>query len=151
MQVSVTYDIVTEESAQYGDAAERGYIDPRTERERPTDAGRKRDIERTVRAAKAGRLNWRLRDALAFIDQQCCAHAESDWTLDEYERPGLAVYATDAYETHSTDARPGVTSVNYSLHVDGLSAGSYLRLARLLASKGVYFGNVPTLRLVREL
>lgn len=145
MRVSVTYDIVTEASALEGDAAERGYIDPRTERERPTDAGRKRDIERTERAAKAGRLNWRLRDALAFIDKQCCAHAESDWTLDN-ARLGLAVYATNAYETQSTDARPGVASVNYALHVDGLSPGSYMRLARLLASKGVYFGNVPTLR-----
>lgn len=145
MRVSVTYDIVTAASALDGDAAERGYIDPRTERERPTNAGRKRDIGRTERAAKAGRLNWRLRDALAFIDKQCCAHAESDWMLDN-ARLGLAVYATDAYETHSTDARPGVISVDYSLHVRGLSPGSYMRLARLLASKGVDFGNVPTLR-----
>lgn len=140
MRVSVTYDIVTPASAEEGDAAERGYIDPRTERERPTDAGRKRDIERTERAAKAGRLNWSLRDAIAFIGRQNCARHETDWTQGANGR-GLAVYATDAYETQSTDARPGVLSVNYSLHVDGLSYGSFARLARVLAGNGVCFAN----------
>lgn len=141
IRVSVTYDVVTQASAEEGDAAERGYIDPRTERERPTDAGRKRDIERTERLAKAGRLAWRLRDAIAFIGRQNCANHETDWTQENNGR-GLAVYATDAYETQSTDARPGVLSVNYCLHVDGLSYGSFARLARVLAGNGVYFANV---------
>jgi hypothetical protein len=141
MRVSVTFDIVTEQSALEGDAAMRGYIDPRTERERPTDSGRKRDIERTEHAARSGRLDWRLRDAIAFIARQNCAHHETDWTQENAGR-GLAIYATDAYETHSTDARDGVTSVNYALHIDGLSYGSFGRLARVLRTNGVYFANV---------
>lgn len=145
VRCTVTYDIVTEASAEQGDAADGGWIDPRTHRERSLRNGRKRDIERTSRAASAGRLNWRIRDAIAFIDAQNCANHESYWT-PENNHCGLGVSATGAYETYSTDARPGVVSVNYDLHIRGLSAGSYARLARVLAANGVYFANMRSLR-----
>jgi hypothetical protein len=144
VKVSVTYDIVTEESVVDGDTADRGYIDPTTERERSLVNGRRRDIERTTRARDKGRLYWRLREAIAFIDKQCCASHESCWT-PENNHCGLGVSASGAYETHSTDARPGVVSVNYDLHVRGLSAGSYARLARVLANNGVRFANMRSL------
>jgi len=141
VKVSVTYDVVTEESVVDGATADNGWIDPKTEARRSLMNGRKRDTARHLRMAQAGKLNWRLRDAIAFISAQNCAHHESCWT-PENNHCGLGVSATDAYETHSTDAQPGVLSINYDLHVQGLSAGSYARLARVLASNGVYFANM---------
>lgn len=140
IKVSVTYDVVTEESVQDGDTADGGFIDPRTERRRSLKRGGKREYERTLKASRAGRLNWDLSEAMRWIEAQCCGHHETDW-CPENDRCGLTVYSTDAYETHSTDAQPGVLSINYALHVKGLSAGSFIRLARLLRSNGVYFAN----------
>ncbi len=140
MTVHVTYDVVTEVSVQDGDTADGGFIDPRTERRRSLKRGGKREHERTLKASRSGRLDWTLRAAIAFIDAQNCGHHETDW-CPENDHCGLSVYATDAYEAHSTDAQPGVLSINYALHVKGLSGGSCGRLARLLRSKGVHFAN----------
>lgn len=140
MRVSVTYDVVTEESAVDGATADGGFIDPRTERRRSLERGGKRVHERTLKASRSGRLDWTLRAAIEFVEAQNCAHHETDW-CPENNHCGLTVYSTDAYETHSTDARPGVLSINYAVHVKGLSDGSYTRLARLLRRNGVSFAN----------
>lgn len=142
MRVSVTYDVVTEESVVDGDTADGGFIDPRTERRRSLKRGGKREYERTLKASSSGRLHWDLSEALRWVKAQCCAHHETDW-CPENNHCGLTVYSTDAYETHSTDAQPGVLSINYAVHVRGLSDGSYTRLARVLRGNGVYFANYP--------
>lgn len=140
IRVTVTYDVITEDSAEHGDTADGGFIDPRTERRRSLRRGGKREHERTLKASRAGRLDWTLRAAIEFIDAQNCGHHETCW-CPENNHCGLTVYSTDAYETHSTDAQPGVLSINYALHVTGLSDGSFIRLARALKANNVHFAN----------
>lgn len=140
-RVSVTYSLVTESSVQDGDHADNGYIDARTERRRSFRGGRKRDVERSIRLAQAGKFDFpTIREAIAFIDRQSCAHHESCSTPDERT---LCVSATGAYQGRDVETLDGspVISVDYDLHIQGLSYGSGDRLARVLAANGVYFAN----------
>jgi hypothetical protein len=151
IRVEVTYDLVTEESAIDGDHADHGYIDARTERRRSFASGRKRDTERNMRMARAGKLGFpSLREALRFIDRQCCAHHETCWTgpLGAAGEQTLRVYSTDAYQDCNAEYVDGsrVVSVSYCLHIDGCSVGTADRIARLLANNGVYFANRRDLR-----
>jgi hypothetical protein len=133
MTVSVTYDVVD------GDTADNGYIDPRSERRRTFRSPR----GRYVKAAQKGRYDWpSLRAAIEFIDAQNCASHETCWTRSD---DTLTIYASDAYETHSTDARPGELALSYALHITGVTYGTLDRLARMFARNGVYFSNVPQL------
>lgn len=151
MRVSVTYDLATEDSVQDGDTADSGYIDARTERRRSFSNGRKRDVESSMRQARAGKFDFpSLREALRFIDAQSCSHHETCWTgpLGAAGESTLSVYCTDAYQDgHSEHVRGSrVVSVSYCLHIDGCSAGTADRIARVLASNGVYFANRRDLR-----
>jgi hypothetical protein len=142
LSVSVTYDAVSNASIIDGDTSDNGYIDPRTERRRTFRS----KGQRYVKAAQRGRYDWpSLRAAIAFIDAQNCASHETSWTRSD---DTLTIYASDAYETHSTDARPGELALSYALHITGATYGTLDRLARMLARNGVYFSNVPAL--VRE-
>lgn len=140
-RVSVTYTLITEASVQDGDHADNGYIDARTERRRSFSNGRRRDVERNIRIAQSGKCDFpSIREALRFIDAQNCSHHESCW--DGSERT-LGISATDAYQGCDVETLGGspVISVNYDLHLQGLSYGTLDRLARVLASNGVYFAN----------
>lgn len=151
MRVSVTYDLVTEESSQDGDHADHGYIDARTERRRSFVSGRKRDVESNMRQARAGKCDFpSLREALRFINAQNCAHHETCWTgpLGAAGESQLRVYSTDAYQDCNAECIRGsrVASVSYCLHIDGCSSGTADRIARVLAANGVYFANRRDLR-----
>jgi hypothetical protein len=144
--VSVTYNLTTEESVQDGDHADHGYIDARDESRRSYAAGRKRDIESNMRQARAGKFDFpSLRAALAFISSQNCAHHETCWTgpLGAAGESTLSVYCTDAYQGCDVEHVDGsrVVSIGYCLHIDGCSAGTADRIARVLAANGVYFAN----------
>ena len=146
MRVSVTYDLTTEASATDGDHADHGYIDARTERRRSYARGRKRDIQRNHRMASDGKFNFpSLREALAFIDKQCCSHHETCWTgpLGAAGESALRVYSTDAYQDCNAEYVDGslVVSIGYCLHIDACTAGTADRIARMLAANGVYFAN----------
>lgn len=146
LRVSVTYDLVTEESVQDGDTADNGYIDPATERRRSFASGRKRDVERSMRLSRAGKFDWpSLRAALAFIGSQNCAHHETCWTgpLGAAGESALSVYCTDAYQDCNAEyvGKSRIVSTSYCLHIDGCSAGTADRIARMLAANGVYFAN----------
>lgn len=146
MSVSVTYDLVTEESVQDGDTADNGYIHPTTEQRRSFSNGRRRDVERNMRLARAGKLDFpSLRAAFAFIDNQSCAHHETCWSGNETT---LSVRATDAYQGLDIEECGGslVLSVSYDLHIEGVSNGTLDRLARVLASNRVYCANRRQLR-----
>jgi hypothetical protein len=133
MRVSVTYDVVTEESVADGDTTDNGYIQPGTEARRSFSNGRKRDIERNMRMSRAGKFDWTLRDALAFIDSQNCATLEGQWT--GVHDNSLRVYASGSYDEQAY----GGPRESFSLHLTPVSYGSCDRLQRLLASKGVRF------------
>lgn len=138
MTVSVTYDVITEASAVDGDMADNGWIHPGTEARRSLRLGGKRMYERNLRMARAGKFDWTLRDALAFIEAQCCGHLEGEFVGVHDNK--LRVYATGAYgsESEVCGGSP-VTSLSYAGHVDGASYGTLDRLTRFLASKGVTF------------
>lgn len=146
MRVSVTYDLVTRESSEDGATADNGYIDARTEQRRSFSNGRTRDIERNRRIARAGRCDFHsLREAMAFIERQCCEHMETCWTgpLGAAGESTLSVYCTGARDEYESELFNGsrIVSTDYCLHIDGCSAGTADRIARLLAANGVYFAN----------
>lgn len=145
-RVSVTYSLITEASVADGDHADNGYIDARTERRRSFRSGRNRDVQRNIRMAQANRFDFpSIREALAFIERQCCEHHES--CSGPSERT-LCVSATGAYQGCDVETLDGsqVISVDYDLHIQGLSYGTLDRLARVLARNGVYFANIPKLQ-----
>lgn len=144
LRVSVTYDLVTEALVQDGDTADNGYIDPATERRRSFSNGRKRDLDRTHRLARAGKFDFpSLRAALAYVSGRNCAAHETCWTGDE---SCMSIYATGEYEGCDVEHFRGsrVLSANYALHIEGASLGTLERLARVLAHQPherVYFAN----------
>jgi hypothetical protein len=133
IRVSVTYDVVTEESVVDGATADNGYIQPGTESRRSFSNGRKRDIGRSMRMARAGKFDWTLRGALAFIDAQNCATLEGEWT--GVHDNSLRVYASGSYDEQAC----GGPRESFALHLTPVSYGTCDRLQRLLASKGVRF------------
>lgn len=150
IRVSVTYDLVTEASASDGDHADNGYIDARTEQRRSFRRGGWRNTERSMRLARAGKFDFpSLREAMRFIDAQNCEHHETCWLGSE---DCLSVYCTGAYQGCDVESVRGsqVVSVDYCLHIEGCSAGSMDRIARVLAANGVYFANRRDLQRKRD-
>jgi hypothetical protein len=146
MRVSVTYDVVTEASAIDGDHADHGYIQPDTETRRSYARGGKRQIDRNVRMSRAGRFDWKLRDAIEFIATRACECHETCWVRSN---DTLSIRACSEYQgcdagKERINGSP-VVSVSYDLHIDGVSFGTLDRLARMFARNGVYFANVPAL------
>lgn len=146
MRVSVTYDVITEASVEDGDYADHGYIQPGTEARRSYARGGKRVIERNIRMSRAGRFDWTLREAIEFIGGRSCNSHESCWVGSDDR---LTIIASGEYqgvdEGKERIAGSPVISVNYDLHIEGVSFGTLDRLARMFASNGVYFANMPRL------
>jgi hypothetical protein len=138
MRVSITFDAVTEECVTDGDTSDNGYICPRTEGRR---SFRTRG-ERYIKAARNGRYDWpSLRRALEWLGAQNCAEYKTCWTRSD---DCMSIDARGAYETHTSDRRPGEISLSYTLHIEGATYGTLDRIARLLSGR-VYFANVPQL------
>lgn len=146
MRVSVTYSVITEASVVDGDHADHGYIHPLTEARRSYARGGKRVIERNIRMSRAGKFDWSLREAIAFIVGRSCNSHESRWLRSDYR---LTIIACGEYQgaDEGKERMHGspVVSVNYDLHIEGVSYGTLDRLARMFARNGVYFCNVPQL------
>jgi hypothetical protein len=143
IRVSVTYDIVTEASVVDGDTADNGYIQPGTEARRSYARGGKRIIDRNIRMSRAGRFDWTLRDALAFLDSQNCASHETCWQRSD---DTMSIDASGAYQGCDVERLGGSTvlSIRYTLHIAGATYGTLDRVARLLQGR-VYFANAPQL------
>jgi hypothetical protein len=154
MRVSITYDVVTRESAQDGDTADNGYIHPATEARRSLSNGRNRDIERNMRLARAGKFDFpSLRAALSFISARNCSHHESCWVAEDT----MSIYTGSEYSEGYEETFRGsvVAGVSYALHISGASHGTLERLARLLAntslqSERVSFANRRDLRVTHK-
>lgn len=105
---NVTYDMVTPESAEHGDSAERGFIDCH---------GQQHDMEDRhghVAGAIKAMMAMRLRDAVALVG---CTEDSGSWFS---ETDGRQDYRTGTYEYRA-------------LHpYNSITASSYNRLARLL-------------------
>ena len=129
MAVSVTYEVITDESATDGDTADNGYVHPETEARRSFATGNRRLRDRNIRMAQAGKFHWTLREALRFIDAQCCESFEGQ--VDDH----MTVRAMGEYHASQYEQ----LQVNYALHIDGVSSGTLDRLARVFEGKGVRF------------
>lgn len=122
MRIDITYDILTEESVEQADAAERGWIDPATD----------------YQVDDRPESSWTLREAIKFMSEHT-VHIETDWT-PENNRLGMSLYGNGE---RSPGSDPLET--DHCMHVKGLSLGSMMRLARLLAYHGVDFANMQSM------
>lgn len=132
LDVTITYDAVSEDSVVDGATCDNGYIDPGEER-RSFANGRKRDIERNIRQARAGRYQWTLRGALDFLKRH-----DGDREVWEAQHNGDSLSARVCGEYDPGNASE--LQATYTLHLKGkLSAGSWARICRLLESRGARF------------
>lgn len=129
LEVSVTYETISDASASNGDADDMGWIDPRTEKRRSHRKGGHERTNRAVRMAQAGRFRWDLSEALRFIEAQCCE------TLEGQVDSEISVRALGEYHASQYQC----LQVNYGLHIEGCSDGSLARITRLLERNGVRF------------
>jgi hypothetical protein len=124
-EVRISYSTITEESASEGDHAENGWMHP--------------DEYRSEES-----VQWGLRDAMRFMGEKCL-HIETDWTPEIGTGRGFGSRWFGG--TGCTDDCEGdELEVCYDLHIKHVSDGTAMRLARLMASNGVYFANVRTLQ-----
>lgn len=112
----VTYDIVTPESAEHGDAAERGFVQP---------GGWHHELKSETFGEPAGRIKdecaLTLREALDLVN--CGAMADGGDGDSFYEQDGREDYRTGATETRA-------------FHISGkITDASRARIARLLTSR----------------
>lgn len=136
-RINVTFETITDESAQDGDFADHGWIRPDTAERRSLRKGGKRMCERNVRMAQRGRFDFpSLREALETLEREaggpaCEAHPR-DWR--DGKPRGISVrYLQDGPDVcmgrhgyYESDERE-----NLELHVS-CSPGSAKRIARLL-------------------
>lgn len=132
LKVSITYDTVSESSVVDGATADNGFIAPDGER-RSFSNGRKRDIERNVSAARRGKLEWSLRDALEWLKRQDGGRDPWEATQDG---DSIAVRVFGEHDPSNADE----LQATYTLHIKGqVSLGTWERLARALESHGARF------------
>lgn len=134
MRATVTYETVTEESAEHGDFADHGWIAPNEYRVSLGNAGRNHG--KRVRMAQRGRYDWTdLGDAVRFILEKAqYVRSEVDVDVHTWE-PGRSWVVRVECECTVEDERRS-ESVGYSLRVTGLSKGSAERLERLFIDAG---------------
>jgi hypothetical protein len=137
--ISVTFETVTEASAEHGDHADHGWIHPDTEAQRSLCKGGKRMYERNLRMARAGRFDWpSLRAAIAFIED----NTSGSWDYGQVDSRLTLRKCSDGYDI--VMGRNGYEygeSVSHTLHVDGVSDGTLARICRYLEnSRSVRFG-----------
>lgn len=132
LSVTITYDVISEESVVDGATCDNGFIDPHGER-RSFSNGRKRDIARNISQSRRGHFEWSLLDALDFLRKQ-----DGDREVWEATHDGdrLSVRVFGEYN----EGNGPELQATYTLHLKGnLSRGTWTRIERLLASKGARF------------
>lgn len=140
MNVRVSYSTITEESASHGDHADHGWIDPDYENRHTLNDD---DRDTTIELSQAGAYDWpSLRDAMRFMSEHT-RHIETCWDI-ENSRLGMTLYGTGG------DGEDGELECCYDLHIDNVSDGTAMRLARVMADNGVYFANVRRLQVRRQ-
>lgn len=132
-RITVSFEEITSASAEDGDFADTGFVQPGTGAWRSLRKGGKRMYDRNVRMSQAGRFNWSLGAALRFIDAQCCESFEGQ--IDSYMYPSnpdrMSVRALGEYHAREYQGR----QVNYTLHIDRVSEGTIARLRRALEGR----------------
>lgn len=118
---TVTYEIVTPESAEQGDAAERGFLDP----DGATVAA--------IAGARTPGVTMGFRQALDLFNR------ERDWTAVEADAWPISREFPPRWFTDSGEIQFASGECRaLSLHLpDGITASSAMRIARLLCCQGV--------------
>lgn len=141
-EIRISYSIITEESASEGGHADNGWIDGEYETRHSLNDG---DREITLEMARQGAYDWpSLRDALRFMSEKC-SHIETDWTPTIGTGRGFGSRWFSG-TGNVDDCEGDETGVCYYLHIENVSDGTAMRLARLMADHGVYFANVRSLQ-----
>lgn len=123
-EIRISYSTITDESASEGEYAENGYM--------------QFDGTRAVESSTDDCLRWGLRDALQFMSEHT-SHIETCGV------PGVD-HSWYSGTGCTEDCEGDEIGVCYDLHIDHVSDGTAMRLARLLANQGVYFANVRSLQ-----
>lgn len=140
MTVSVSYSTITEESASNGDIADGGWIDPDYHNRHTLNDD---DHETTIELAQAGAYDWpSLRDAMRFMSEHT-SHIETCGIPGHSSLDGW-------YSGTGGEGEDGELECCYDLHIDNVSDGTAMRLARVMADNGVYFANSRELQVRRK-
>jgi len=132
LEVTITYDTVSEESVVDGATSDNGFIDP-SETRRSFSNGRERDVARNIRQAQRGQFAWALRAALDFLQRH--DGQREPWEA-QHNGDSISVRVCGEHNPSNADE----LQATYTLHLQGkLSAGSWARVARLLESHGARF------------
>lgn len=127
-EIRISYSTITEESASEGDHADNGWV--------------QFDGTRAVPESTDECLSWGLRDAMRFMADKC-SHIDTCWLPGH----GRGMDHSWFSGTGCTDDCEGdEIEVCYDLHVKHISDGTAMRLARVMATNGVYFANVRALQ-----
>lgn len=144
MNVRVSYSTITEESASNGDHADNGWIDPDYENRHTLNDD---DRDTTIELSQAGAYDWpSLRDAMRFMSEHT-SHIETDWYPGIETGPG---FGSRWFSGTGGEGEDGELECCYDLHIDNVSDGTAMRLARVMADNGVYFANVRRLQVRRQ-
>jgi hypothetical protein len=141
-RVRVSYSTITEESASHGDHADHGWIDGEYENRHTLNDD---DRDTTIDLARGGVYDWpSLRDAMRFVSERCSS-IDTDWTPTIGTGRGFGSRWFSG-TGNTSDCEDDEIGVCYDLHIEGISDGTAMRLARVMADNGVYFANVRELQ-----
>lgn len=134
---TVTFETVTEESAECGDFADHGWIAPNEYR--VSLGGRcttEKRYSKRVRMSQRGRYDWTIGEAVRFILDKA-RYVQSEVDVDvRMGCTALRSWTLTVTVERSQEDEGCAESVGYGLHIDGLSQGTADRLERLLLEAG---------------
>jgi hypothetical protein len=133
LTVEITYDTVSEDSLVDGATADNGFVTPLEDRA-SFASPRKRERERNISRARRGAFRWTLRYALDYLRR-----VDGDREPWEGQADGTSISVRVLGEHDPSNAAE--LQATYTLHLkgDGVSTGTWERLARLLAARGARF------------
>lgn len=126
-EIRISYSTLTEESVSNGDHADNGYV--------------QFDGTRAVPSSTDECISWGLRDAVKFM-------FDRNSSIETCDIPGVGGWYSGTGCTD--DCEDDEIGVCYDMHVKHVSDGTAMRLARVMASNGVYFANSRELQRLRR-
>lgn len=103
----ITYEVITPESAEHGDAEERGFIEPKFKLRVP--------VEEALDESKwpAGSLDWTLREAELFLGRRGMEDSGTWFNSCDPERD-FQTGAETFYSLHPTNQGGSITAASYA-------------------------------------
>lgn len=144
-RVTITYEHLTDASIEAGDVEDNGWVQPGTEKQRSLRKGGARTYERNVRMAQRGRFDWRLRDAVEWLDNNNPGyisegyadngHVETEGRVRDVWSLTVRALADGQDIVVGRNGYEHGGRTNYELHLSDASHGTRERLRRVLAKR----------------